>query len=66
MGRQIVDIFVVFLFVRGRFDVDGGGCGGVVGLFLNDDGVLLNKSGCQMVRMARGDTSYDPGSGRAH
>ena len=35
----------------------------VVGLFLDDDGVSLNKTGCQVVVMAHGDTSYDDGVG---
>ena len=31
----------------------------IVGLFLDDDGILLDKSGRQVVVMAHGDTSYD-------
>ena len=48
------------MVVRGRFDVDGGvWWWSSSGSSLTTTGSLLNKSGCQMVVMAHGDTSYD-------
>ena len=38
---EILRLFVFIVVVRGRFDVDGGGIVVVVGLFLDDDGVLV-------------------------